>query len=38
VDRAGHGQELMDHGADVVVPDLVGVEVTDSAAMERPRP
>jgi beta-phosphoglucomutase family hydrolase len=38
VDRAGHGQELMDHGADVVVPDLAGVEVTDSAAMERPRP
>ena len=37
VDRAGHGQELKDHGADVIVPDLVGVEVASSAA-EGPRP
>jgi HAD superfamily hydrolase (TIGR01509 family) len=27
VDRAGHGQELLDQGADVVVPDLTGVAV-----------
>jgi beta-phosphoglucomutase family hydrolase len=27
VDRAGHGQELLDQGADVIVPDLTGVEV-----------
>jgi len=27
VDRAGHGQELLDRGADVIVPDLTGVEV-----------
>jgi beta-phosphoglucomutase family hydrolase len=38
VDRAGHSQELLDHGADVVVCDLVGVEVTASSVMERPRP
>lgn len=36
VDRAGHGQELMDHGADVIVPDLVGVEVASSAMEGRP--
>jgi beta-phosphoglucomutase family hydrolase len=36
VDRAGHGQELMDHGADVIVPDLAGVQVEASSAMERP--
>jgi len=36
VDRAGHGQELLDHGADVIVPDLAGVEVEASSAMERP--
>lgn len=29
VDRAGHGQELLDHGADIIVPDLVDVEVVD---------
>jgi beta-phosphoglucomutase family hydrolase len=38
VDRAGHGQELLDHGADVIVPDLVGVEVAASSLMGRPRP
>jgi beta-phosphoglucomutase family hydrolase len=37
VDRAGHSQELLDHGADVTVPDLVAVEVTASSVMERPR-
>lgn len=37
VDRAGHGQELLDHGADVIVPDLVGVDVAQQAAMEEPR-
>ncbi len=36
VDRAGHEQELMDHGADVIVPDLVGVEVASSAMEGRP--
>jgi beta-phosphoglucomutase-like phosphatase (HAD superfamily) len=34
VDRAGHGQELLDHGADIIVPDLEGVEVAPSSAME----
>jgi beta-phosphoglucomutase family hydrolase len=34
VDRAGHGQELLDHGADIIVPDLEGVEVATSSAME----
>jgi len=37
VDRADHGQELLDHGADAIVRDLTGVEVA-SAAMEGPRP
>ena len=36
VDRAGHAEELMEHGADVIVPDLVGVEVA-SSVMEGPR-
>jgi beta-phosphoglucomutase family hydrolase len=27
VDRAGHGQELLDHGADVIVADLTGLVV-----------
>jgi len=36
VDGAGHGQELLDHGADVVVPDLVDVQVSASSVMERP--
>jgi alpha,alpha-trehalase len=34
VDRAGHGPELLDHGADVIVPDLEGIEVAPSSAME----
>jgi beta-phosphoglucomutase family hydrolase len=38
VDRAGHGQELLAHGADVIVPDLAGVEVEPLPMMERPRP
>ena len=38
VDRTGHSQELLDHGADVIVPDLVGVEVAASSVMEGPRP
>jgi len=37
VDRAGHGQELLDHGADVIVHDLAGVEVAPLSAMEGPR-
>jgi HAD superfamily hydrolase (TIGR01509 family) len=37
VDRAGHGQELLDHGADVIVPDLVGVEVAASSVTKGPR-
>jgi beta-phosphoglucomutase family hydrolase len=32
VDRAGHGQELLDHGADVIVRDLAGVDVAPSSA------
>jgi len=40
VDRAGHGQELRDHGADVIVKDLSGVDVTpratDRPATDRP--
>jgi HAD superfamily hydrolase (TIGR01509 family) len=36
VDRADHGQELLDHGADAIVRDLTGVEVA-SSAMEGPR-
>lgn len=27
VDRAGHGQELLDHGADVIVRDLAGIDL-----------
>jgi beta-phosphoglucomutase family hydrolase len=38
VDRAGHGQELLDHGADVIVGDLTGVEVAPLPAMEGPMP
>lgn len=38
VGRAGHEQELLEHGADVVVPDLTGIHVASSPAMERPRP
>jgi alpha,alpha-trehalase len=38
VDRAGHGQELLEHGADVVVVDLTGVQVATLPAMEGPRP
>jgi beta-phosphoglucomutase family hydrolase len=34
VDRAGHGQELLDHGADIIVPDLEGVVVAPESAME----
>ena len=37
VDRAGHGQELLDHGADVIVHDLAGVEVAPLSATEGPR-
>jgi beta-phosphoglucomutase family hydrolase len=36
VDRADHGQELLDHGANVIVPDLAGLGVA-SSAMEGPR-
>jgi beta-phosphoglucomutase family hydrolase len=36
VDRGGHGQELLDHGADVIVPDLAGLGIA-SSAMEGPR-
>jgi HAD superfamily hydrolase (TIGR01509 family) len=32
VDRDGHGQELLGHGADVIVPDLTGVDVARSTA------
>jgi beta-phosphoglucomutase family hydrolase len=35
VDRAGHGQELRDHGADVIVPDLSRVDVARRAATDR---
>lgn len=34
VDRAGHGAELMEHGADVIVTDLAGVDVASSATRE----
>jgi alpha,alpha-trehalase len=37
VDGAGHGQELLAHGADVIVADLAGVEVTPLPVMQRPR-
>jgi alpha,alpha-trehalase len=35
VDRAGHGQELLDHGADVIVRDLAGLDVAGSTATGR---
>jgi alpha,alpha-trehalase len=38
VDRGGHGQELLARGADVIVPDLAGVEVAPLPVMEGPRP
>jgi beta-phosphoglucomutase family hydrolase len=38
VDRAGHGQELRAHGADVIVPDLAGVDVAPLPVLEGPRP
>lgn len=39
VDRAGHGQELLDRGADVIVTDLTGVEVVpDEPGPARERP
>jgi len=38
VDRAGHGPELLAHGAGVIVTDLAGVDVAPSPATERPRP
>jgi len=38
VDRAGHGQELLDHGADVIVSDLTGVEVAPTSTAEGARP
>jgi beta-phosphoglucomutase family hydrolase len=38
VDRAGHGTELLAHGADVIVTDLAGVDVAPSSATEGPRP
>jgi beta-phosphoglucomutase family hydrolase len=31
VDRAGHGQELLEHGANVIVSDLAGFDVVSSA-------
>ncbi len=37
-DHAGHRQELLDHGADVIVHDLQGVEVASTSAMEGHRP
>lgn len=38
VDRAGHGQELLEHGADVIVTDLAGVDVASGPSTEgRPR-
>jgi len=38
VDRAGHGQDLLAHGADVIVADLAGVEVAPLPVVERPQP
>jgi HAD superfamily hydrolase (TIGR01509 family) len=38
VDRAGHGQELMEHGADVIVPNLAGVAVVPSFAPDGSQP
>lgn len=37
VGETRHGRELLAHGADVVVPDLAGIDVAPSPAMERPR-
>jgi beta-phosphoglucomutase family hydrolase len=34
VGSAGHGQDLLDHGADVVIPDLEGVAVAPSSQTE----
>jgi beta-phosphoglucomutase family hydrolase len=36
VDRAGHGPELLEHGADVIVRDLAGVDVAPARASEEP--
>jgi len=37
VDRFGHGQELLGHGADVIVPDLTHVDVAPYLALDEPR-
>lgn len=34
VDRAGHGQELLEHGADVIVTDLAGFDVASGPTPE----
>ena len=36
VDRAGHGPELLEHGADVIVHDLAGVDVAPARTSEEP--
>jgi beta-phosphoglucomutase family hydrolase len=36
VDRAGHGPELLEHGADVIVRDLAGVDVAPARTSEEP--
>jgi HAD superfamily hydrolase (TIGR01509 family) len=38
VDRAGHGPELLEHGADVIVRDLAGVDVAPLRGSEEPLP
>jgi beta-phosphoglucomutase family hydrolase len=38
VGRAGHAQDLLDHGADVIVADLEGVEVASSSSTGGRRP
>jgi beta-phosphoglucomutase family hydrolase len=38
VDRAGHGPELLERGADVIVPDLAGVAVAASFATDGSQP
>jgi HAD superfamily hydrolase (TIGR01509 family) len=38
VGHSEHEQELLTHGADVVVRDLAGIDVAPAPAMERPRP
>jgi beta-phosphoglucomutase family hydrolase len=38
VDRAGHGPELLEHGADVIIRDLAGVDVTPARPSEEPPP